>query len=506
MVVGMSIRLDNELVEQFEFPVRNGNADDQESLQTGPRGISTVDLQSEHEWAQLGVSLCANNLTVNYKGVEVFNQTVEFDPTPLSLVLGGRTSTANSYHHIDNVWIRTNNRVEGCVLEHHHHTPLTGRPRSDRRMADECCRVESKCSVRWRPACLDGPRTWLPTQARSSIATRSPKKCLMRSLMTAPSSQIHMNEVDLAGGGGSFPMNHPYPNGVSDDSMLDFAVRVLADVTIPAGTYTIGLGSDDGGRLQIEGVGFEQTLNSDDAASDEIRFEGTRGFDWTVGSFTVDQDLETQIVASFHERGGGDSFEIAVIEGGVLESAHPDRGWQLLADGVLGWSVTTTRRPLLSADLSAEYRIARPTQFDVNGDSGEADQLVVGNPNPDVFTTYLNIDGAQIRVKDVGVLTTGERFDIIDADQIIGSPGLTSDHGLTWDFDATTGEICLEFCAVAGDYNLDGVINAEDINLQAEAMEDTQPDLATFDDNNDGMVDESDRLIWVHDYAHDLGR
>ena len=56
------------------------------------------------------------------------------------------------------------------------------------------------------------------------------------------------------------------------------------------------------------------------------------------------------------ERGGGDSFEIAVIEEEVIEDASPDSGWELLGDGVLGWSVKTTGSALLSADLSEEVR------------------------------------------------------------------------------------------------------------------------------------------------------
>ncbi len=52
-----------------------------------------------------------------------------------------------------------------------------------------------------------------------------------------------------------------------------------------------------------------------------------------------------------------------------------------------------------------------------------------------------------------------------------------------------------------GDYNGDDVVDVYDIDLQAEAMADPQPDLKTFDENNDGVVDKTDRLIWVHDHA-----
>jgi hypothetical protein len=52
-----------------------------------------------------------------------------------------------------------------------------------------------------------------------------------------------------------------------------------------------------------------------------------------------------------------------------------------------------------------------------------------------------------------------------------------------------------------GDYNNDGVVDASDIDLQAVAMKDPNPDLATFDENGDNVVDIKDRQIWVKDHA-----
>ena len=119
--------------------------------------------------------------------------------------------------------------------------------------------------------------------------------------------------VDMGGGGGTFPETLPYPNGIEDTSMSDFAVEVMAEVVIPAGTWTIGLGSDDGGKIQIEGLefDFDLTLNNDGFEDDEIRREAPRGHGWTVGAFELTEPLETTIIGQMNERGGGDSFEIA---------------------------------------------------------------------------------------------------------------------------------------------------------------------------------------------------
>jgi hypothetical protein len=109
-VVGMSIRIDNELVDQYEFPVLNGDVDDQESLQTGPEATDA----SELGWARLELYLSAdNNLQVYYKDVEVFNQQIDYEKEEGLLVFSGRTGGANSNHHIDNITIRTNADAKG---------------------------------------------------------------------------------------------------------------------------------------------------------------------------------------------------------------------------------------------------------------------------------------------------------------------------------------------------------------------------------------------------------
>ena len=107
--IGMSIRVDNKLVGQAGFPVKNGELNDQQSLQTGPRGQGVSALG----WAQLRISVTptdaegVSNLLVTYKDRTVFDEAIEYTPTPGQLVFGGRTGGANSHHHIDNINIVT---------------------------------------------------------------------------------------------------------------------------------------------------------------------------------------------------------------------------------------------------------------------------------------------------------------------------------------------------------------------------------------------------------------
>ncbi|MCP4193599.1 MAG: PEP-CTERM sorting domain-containing protein [Planctomycetaceae bacterium] len=79
-----------------------------------------------------------------------------------------------------------------------------------------------------------------------------------------------------------------------------------------------------------------------------------------------------------------------------------------------------------------------------------------------------------------------------------------------YDYALTEGEVIGNYNSGAdtvntgggsGDYNNDGLVNAADVNLQAEAIASTEPDLALFDENNDQVVNDVDRYIWVHEHA-----
>ncbi|MEZ6117393.1 MAG: LamG-like jellyroll fold domain-containing protein [Pirellulaceae bacterium] len=294
--------------------------------------------------------------------------------------------------------------------------------------------------------------------------------------------------ADLGGGGGTFGETQPYPNGVDDDSQNDFAVRLTANVTIPAGSWSIGFGSDDGGQVTLDGIEFDDFQNSDSFDDNQIRFEGNRGHAWTVGTFTTAEETEVTLVASFHERGGGDSFEIALLDEDILEDPNPANGWQLLGDGTYGWSVKTEAAPLLSADLTATATAARPLQFDVNGDSGEADTLAVENPDPSIYTTTLNVDGLTFQIAPTGSVASGEAFKIIDADVVTGTPTITSTDGKNWVFDSATGRVCLDSCPGAGnlgDFNNDGSVTTADLDVMVLGN-------AAFDVTGDGAADAAD--------------
>ncbi len=52
---------------------------------------------------------------------------------------------------------------------------------------------------------------------------------------------------------------------------------------------------------------------------------------------------------------------------------------------------------------------------------------------------------------------------------------------------------------IEGDFDKSGFLDAADLDLQAAAMNDPNADLDLYDENEDGVVDQADRWIWVHD-------
>lgn len=152
------------------------------------------------------------------------------------------------------------------------------------------------------------------------------------------------DRIDIAGGGGTFPSNHPYSDGNSAPSDgNDFMVHAQSDKPFhfPQGTYSIAFGSDDGGGIHLRNAsGATFTFDSEfgtraelggDAVDNVAYDNNPRGHTWTGGTFTVTEagGMDVFIDAIMFERGGGDSFEIAVASG---ESSSVANGaWRTLS-------------------------------------------------------------------------------------------------------------------------------------------------------------------------------
>jgi len=99
-VIGLSVRVDNELVSQVELPTKNGEPNDLTSLQTGPN----IDGLNFLSWMPFEIDLnSAGNLKVSYKGNLFVDEQLDVEPFAGRLVFAGRTGGANAAHHIDNI-------------------------------------------------------------------------------------------------------------------------------------------------------------------------------------------------------------------------------------------------------------------------------------------------------------------------------------------------------------------------------------------------------------------
>ena len=121
--------------------------------------------------------------------------------------------------------------------------------------------------------------------------------------------------------------------------------QVTGFLQIPEGTYFIGLNSDDGGYISMPRVEFTNTVNENGATGvpGELFFNGTRGQGtFTYGEFTVPAGgVRTEFEAVMFERGGGDAFEVGVLDNEFPIESNEDWGSFAveLGDGTFDWEI-----------------------------------------------------------------------------------------------------------------------------------------------------------------------
>ncbi len=141
----------------------------------------------------------------------------------------------------------------------------------------------------------------------------------------------------------TFSGNDDWP---SQDAIIggsDFLARTTSSLIIPAGTWQIAFGSDDGAFIKLPGINFSNEFNENGGTSgdDTIFYNPPRGHAWTGGTITLASDTTVLLEALVFERGGGDTLEIAIRDAsaGSISSVN-STNWDLLENGQLGWNVT----------------------------------------------------------------------------------------------------------------------------------------------------------------------
>jgi hypothetical protein len=140
----------------------------------------------------------------------------------------------------------------------------------------------------------------------------------------------------------------------------NYSIRAKAFLQFTtAGTYTISMGSDDGTRIELTGVTLKSgsPFNGFDIRQDDggdpndvngafspgdtvIGFDGGRGHNHTMGTFSVAAGDLLELDAFYYEGGGGDSGELSItnIATGTFTTGGLNP-FVLLADGALGGAV-----------------------------------------------------------------------------------------------------------------------------------------------------------------------
>ncbi len=315
-----------------------------------------------------------------------------------------------------------------------------------------------------------------------------------------------------------------YPDEVqppfNNDNNDNYVVRATGEILIPeSGTYRFTDGVDDFTYLAIDidksgvaGDSADEVLIEDNSWTNTLRDGNNGGGGLGEADFDVAAGGEwLAIEFNMGEGGGGDSGVIywdydpnapagqrlAGAEGFpefVEDALFPEDAENMYIPDT---HLRSDIRPLVSADLVGSVTSPpRGFEFEVDGDTDEADKFVITNRDADVYTTVLDVDGIPFLMNGTGDLQPGDSFVIVDVDQIQGMPVVTSlDPDQVWTFNPATGEITFG-AGVAGDYNNNGALDIGDLDLQAQAIKDQD---LSFDENNDGVVDSADRRYWVNE-------
>jgi hypothetical protein len=192
-----------------------------------------------------------------------------------------------------------------------------------------------------------------------------------------------------SGGQGHYGNNLPFPGHAIGVDVDDFVIEATAIITIPsAGSWTFGVNSDDGFRLNI--------------GSFEISHPSPRGPDDTLGVFTVPAAGDYPLRLVFYERGGGAGLELFAAAGS--RATWDSTNFRLVGDtargglavrsvpvsggggGSLGALIGTDVEPAMKGRNGSAY-LRLP--FDV-GNAGSIESLTLRMKYNDGFFAYLN--------------------------------------------------------------------------------------------------------------------
>ena len=173
-------------------------------------------------------------------------------------------------------------------------------------------------------------------------------------------------------------------------------------------------------------------------------------------------------------------------EGVELSNTGADRG--LNNEGNGWWHIVATTEGTTAEERTENIRLY------LNG-VDRTDDMLPGTTGWGTDTGLAKIGGRRDDPFDSTTHSGGQDEVAVWLDRV-----LTPEESLLLYNVAITGEF--DDVRMPGDYNSDGTVDVLDIDLQAAAIQSAAPDLATFDENNDGMVNGLDRSILLETHLN----
>jgi len=178
-----------------------------------------------------------------------------------------------------------------------------------------------------------------------------------------------INFLGAGGGGGHFKSDQAFPNGAT----TDFAIQATATLLVhQTGTYTLGIRSDDGARLRIDGK---------DVIVDDTRHTPRDSF----GTLTLDAGEHALELVMF-QRGSGTQVELFYAAGGQASFNG--------TFSLLGEDQNVPFAPVVETDLQADlYRRSASVYLRIPftlPDVGTVERITLSMRYDDGFVAYLN--------------------------------------------------------------------------------------------------------------------
>ena len=233
--------------------------------------------------------------------------------------------------------------------------------------------------------------------------------------------------------------------------------------------------------------------------------------------------IEVNIAEHARDASGAVRHEIEPTDNGMLYwDALDEEGVFPLdhADDVLGVDAanimipdTHLRSPVGSAQLVSGDAVgsipARQVgwEIDVNPADGTADTFSVENPDENIFSTVVDLDGIVFKINPLGEVTDGSSFRIVDADSVVGAPIIATEG---WTFDAASGSIHFGdviVCdpATMGDLDGNGTVEFADFLAMSANFGKSSSDHTVGDIDCNGTVEFADFLVMSANFGLTVG-